>query len=352
MSALRNFVLPDSIVGSPTDIQLGRAMVEAWRTDGIFEVRLTSSQDQVAERAIQDSKRFFRKPLREKSRLVSDLTYSGYVACGEEWTAGEADCSEIFTVCKDVPLDDPRVVNRWPCHGPTPWPDEEFKVSMVAFMEETGRIGQALLELTALGFGLDIHALSELTDDGWHHMRVLRFQQAMADTARGIGAHTDYGLLVIAVQRDADGLDIRPPVNASGKRERRRKNWIPGQSTAGEYENDPHWLRVPLVPGVVTVFPGDLLQYITGDYLISTPHKVELHRDSERFALAYFHEPNFARSLRPHIGTNEPPSLLYGKHFTDMFMRSYPERPVTTRIQREHRYQVLETIRREGEARN
>lgn len=40
------------------------------------------------------------------------------------------------------------------------------------------------------------------------------------------------------------------------------------------------------------VFPGDMLQFMTNSYLPSTPHKVGLNT-RERFAFAYFHEPNF-----------------------------------------------------------
>ncbi|WP_030434626.1 2OG-Fe(II) oxygenase family protein [Actinoplanes subtropicus] len=43
-----------------------------------------------------------------------------------------------------------------------------------------------------------------------HHMRVLRFPAESRQTARGIGAHTDYGLLVIAYQDDVGGRYIRP----------------------------------------------------------------------------------------------------------------------------------------------
>ncbi len=80
------------------------------------------AQDVVTLDAVAASQRFFALPAGTKARHVSDLTYSGYIASGEEVTAGEADYSEIFTVCKDVAADDPRVVARWPCHGPSPGP--------------------------------------------------------------------------------------------------------------------------------------------------------------------------------------------------------------------------------------
>lgn len=66
---------------------------------------------------------------------------------------------------------------------------------------------------------------------------------------RGIGSHTDYGLLVIAAQDDVGGLFIRPPYEGENY-----ANWQ--NSAAGMKEDDDGWVYVPPVPGVFTVFPG------------------------------------------------------------------------------------------------
>ena len=89
-------------------------------------------------------------------------------------------------------------------------------------------------------------------------------------------------------------------------------------------------------PGVLTVFPGDILQFLTGGALLSTPHKVRL-ADRERFTLAYFHEPHFGARIRPldpaaTPGPYDDTSIHYGEHFTRMFMRCYPRRATTRRI--------------------
>jgi len=63
---------------------------------------------------MEASRTFFGRPLREKAAHVSDLTYSGYVASGEEETAGEKDGSEVFTVCPDIPETTPAS----PANGP------------------------------------------------------------------------------------------------------------------------------------------------------------------------------------------------------------------------------------------
>ena len=317
-------------------------MIRAWEVDGIFQIVAEPDQDRLIGEAIEASRRFFGMPLEHKASHVSDRTYSGYIASGEERTAGEADYSEIFTVCKDVPLDDVRVVEGWPCHGPVPWPDPDYRRVMTAYLAELGAIGERLLTLVALGLGLAEDALTTLTADGWHHMRVLRFPARTDTTERGIGAHTDYGLLVIAAQDDVGGLYIRPPVPG----ERRNRNWLAAESMAGMYEDEEPWTYVRPQPGVLTVFPGDILQFLTRGRLLSTPHKVKLNT-RERYTMAYFHEPNFAATVRPFAdgNGNAEEHIHYGTHFTNMFMRCYPDRVTTRRILAENQLSVLASLR-------
>lgn len=344
---LDTFQLPEVVLGTPSDIALGRDMVSAWQSDGIFQVAVDSAQDRTVQRAVAASRRFFSQSFAVKSRFVSELTYSGYVASGEEMTDGKADASEIFTVCKDVPLDDARVRAGWPCHGPVPWPDDDYRQSMQALMAVFGAVGDRLLRLVALGLRLDdIDALTALAVDGWHHMRVLRFPPRSERNSRGIGAHTDYGMLVIATQDDVGGLHVRPPIEG----ERRNRNWRVTESSAGMYEDDERWSFVPPMPRVFTTFPGDILQFLSGSALLSTPHKVTLAA-RERFAMAYFHEPNFTASVRPLGDPASDEVIHYGSHFTSMFVRCYPERATTRRLLDENRLSAAGTLGARGPGR-
>lgn len=340
MITLKTFKLPAKVTGSTADITLGEQLIRAWRTDGIFQIKTRVEQDRKTQAAIAVSKRFFKKPQTFKSGCINDSAYSGYIASGEEITAGQADYSEIFTICKDLPESDPRVQKGWPCHGPVPWPDSVYHKRMKAFMDELGAAGEKLLKLTALGINLPITTFTDLTRDGWHHMRVLRFPTETSKSSRGIGAHTDYGLLVIAAQDDVGGLYIRPPVEG----EKRNRNWLPEESSAGLFEHEEPWTFVTPTPRVWTVFPGDIMQFMTNGYLLSTPHKVKLNT-RERFACAYFHEPGFEASARPLFEPGSQERIHYGEHFTHMFMRCYPDRITTRRIHEQNRLARLEELK-------
>lgn len=170
------FTLPPSRItpSSRSDVALGKALIDAWRRDGIIQIAMDGTQRQFWADAHAASRAFFRRPHREKAACVDDKSYSGYIASGEEITDGVADYSEVFTITKDLGLEDPRVMNGWPCHGPCPWPEGGMKEVMAAFRERMGEEGEKLLSLAELGLGVREGALTGYTRDGWHHMRLLR----------------------------------------------------------------------------------------------------------------------------------------------------------------------------------
>lgn len=329
--AFYTFTIPEVVFPSDDYKSLGRELIQAFRTDGLLQVAIDAEMEEISDLALLENRKFCNKPFVEKSKHLTPYSYSGYVGSGEEETGGTHDASEIFTVTPDIALEDSRVKEGWPCHGAAPWPNATYRDAMKNFMNNvTGKMGENLAKLIALGLGLEIEALTKYTKDGWHHMRVLHFP-ALGNTKipRGIRSHTDYGLLVLAYQDEVGGLFIRPPVEG----EVRLNNWLDGHSMAAMYDNETPWTFVEPVPKVLTVFPGDMLQLITNGYLASTPHKVSLNT-KDRYALAYFHEPSFGSVIetRKEFSEVEKHSVFYGEHFTNMFMRCYPNRITTQHI--------------------
>ncbi|KAK4155018.1 hypothetical protein C8A00DRAFT_42328 [Chaetomidium leptoderma] len=354
---LPTFTLPPTITHSRHDHALGKALIAAWRRDGIVQIAMNSQGGELWHDAHRASRTFFAKPPAAKAACVDSQSYAGYIASGEEVTGGVADYSEIFTVTRDFGVGDPRVRARWPCHGPCPWPaleegseDSEgggMKEVMGRYQRSLGEDGEKVLRLVEMGLGVGEGGLARYTRDGWHHMRVLRFPARNATNGkgkegRGIGSHTDYGLLVISAQDEVGGLFIRRP-----NQDEKFANWE--KSAAGLNEDEDGWVYVPPVEGVHTVILGDMMQYLTRNYLTATPHKVGLNT-RERFAIAYFHEPSFQAVLKPleegcgglaHEVAENTEGIHYGTHFTNMFLRNYPDRITSRRLVAEDRYSLL-----------
>ena len=60
--------------------------------------------------------------------------------------------------------------------------------------------------------------------------------------------------------------------------------------------------------------------------------------------MAYFHEPSFQAVARPLEGGGADEFIHYGSHFTNMFMRCYPERITSQRILAENRLAHLDGL--------
>lgn len=230
---LETFELPDVVTGSGSDKAIGDALIKAWKRDGIFQIAMKPSQRKIYKEAEQHSQRFFGMSHNEKAACVDSQSYAGYIASGEEITDGVADYSgtvnpspqphstprvglklsyctcvlwanilvtffplsqlkivdladsmrtEIFTVTKDLPLSDPRVQNKWPCHGPCPWLDTPMNSVMTKYMDYLGESGDKLLALTELGLNVPRGSLARYVQDGWHHMRILRLVWSLLTT--------------------------------------------------------------------------------------------------------------------------------------------------------------------------
>lgn len=324
-SPLKTFYIGDDAIATLEDRKrIGREIVKAIQSDSIIQFSTEGIVGpDVIKNAYQAQKDFFDLPVSKKMLCQNDKSYAGYVYSGEEETAGKRDAAEIFTVTRDYTNNHELVKSGVPCHGPVPWPNRNFKECMTKYTDAMRSVGNKVLRLIALGLGMEEDAFDNLTSDSWGHMRVLKFRERESTDLKGIGSHTDYGMLVLATQDHVGGLWVRP----HSSNEKRKNNWV--ESAAGEFENDDGWRFVEPTPNVITCFPGDMLQFITRGKLMSTPHKVEL-ADQTRYALAYFHEPSFGAVIQRR---DSGESIQYGVHFTNMFKRCYPLKSATQRIE-------------------
>lgn len=155
---------------------MGMDMVNAWRKDGIIQIAMSREQQTTYKKADATSRRFFSREPAEKLACVDTNSYSGYIGSGEEITNGIADYSEIFTVTKDLDQNDQRSVQKWPCHGPCPWPDQSMKRNIDNYMQDLDANGDKILQLIELGLDVPKGSLTNYSQDGWHHMRILRYE--------------------------------------------------------------------------------------------------------------------------------------------------------------------------------
>lgn len=308
--------------------ELGQQIIESLQKDSLIQIKKKTQEDLLTANAIMQNRRFFSRPLEEKKSYISDTTYTGYVFSGEEKKGGQYDQVEVYTVFPDKPEEQ---YSSIPCHGPAIYPNEEYKQAITSYMQATGRMCDNLLEILGLALNeQNPNFLKDMAKDGFHHSRNLRFKSQIEAHAasNGISSHTDYGFLIAASQDDVGGLYVRPIQN----NEYRGRNWLDDETTIGAYNDEPGWAFVTPQESVWTVFIGDMLELATERKLKANLHKVKLHPERERFAIAYFHEPHFNQEFIRKNSKGRIRKFTYGGHLTKMYTKAYPTRPTTTRI--------------------
>ena len=104
------------------------------------------------------------------------------------------------------------------------------------------------------------------------YLKLIRYPKTPSG-GQGVGVHKDSGFLTLLLQDENPGLEAQA--------------------------NNGRWCRVDPVPGSLVVNTGELLQLITRNYFIATPHRVVNHGDNVRYSSALFYSPDLSTVLNP-----------------------------------------------------
>jgi isopenicillin N synthase-like dioxygenase len=227
------------------------------------------------------SREFFGLPDDEKADIAmarGGRAWRGWFPVGGELTSGRPDRKEGIYFGADLGPDHPRVAAGVPLHGPNLFPARPagLRDAVLAYIAAMTDLGHLLASAIAgaLGLGNDWFA-RHLTADPTVLFRIFHYPPAAttgADEPLGRGAswgvaeHTDYGLLTILRQDDADGLEVRTPAG---------------------------WTAAPPIPGSFVCNLGDVLERMTGGLYRSTPHRVRAQGRVGRVSFAFFFDPSW-----------------------------------------------------------
>lgn len=221
--------------------------------------------------------RFFALDEAEK-RLIdknNSPQFRGWEPVGAESTDNRPDMREQIDVWTEWPCDespDP-VYNR--LLGPNQWlPDDVLpghRTLSLQWIDALASIADRLMAALSIGLGLDPAHLRQLFGD--RSMSLAKFIHYPPTPAGGAGVnpHHDAGFLTVLSPGPTPGLQV--------------------QNQVGD------WVDVPVIPGTFVINLGEMLQSITGNYLVATPHRVIT--ETERFSAGYFHGPSLSTSLAP-----------------------------------------------------
>lgn len=279
----------------------------------------------------------FALPEVEKRRIDKHRSrhFRGWEAVGAEYTNNRPDMREQVDLWSEHPARTPDVEPQYlRLLGPNQWlPDElvpGFRSLSLEWFERAGQLASTLLSIMSVGLGLGEHHINELFGEETMSLtKLIRYPATPPGTA-GVNAHHDTGFLTVLAPSPTPGLEIQ---NGTGQ-------WFPAQH----------------VEDALVINLGEMLQGMTGNYFVATPHRVITAQ--ERYSMAYFHGPSLhtrndllpldrsyldavvasprhasagfmARKFETEAGIGDMASRykpsVYGEQLWNYFERSYPD---------------------------
>ncbi len=224
------------------------------------------------------SRRLFDLPL-EKKQLIDKRRsrhFRGWEAVGSEYTNNRPDMREQVDLWTEHPRREPDVSPVYlRLLGPNQWLDDAvlpgFKGTMERWFEEVGRLARTLLGVFSVGLGFpEDYFESRFGTEQMSLTKLIRYPPTPGGQF-GVNAHHDTGFLTILAPGETPGLEVE---NACG-------DWIP----------------VPTIPDSFVINLGEMLQAMTGNYFVATPHRVFARE--LRYSVGYFHGPSLETPLEP-----------------------------------------------------
>ncbi len=221
---------------------------------------------------------FFALPEAVKGRIdkVESPHFRGWERVGAELTDNRVDFREQLDLCT---ANDPYTYDIDPpflrLDGPNQWLDEStlpgFRPLVEHFMSTMGAIADQLMAALSSAFGLsEDHLRNVFGERPMSLTKLIRYPPTPPGQC-GVNAHHDAGFVTVLVQHEVGGLQALNP--------------------------DGDWIDVPVVPGSLVINLGEMLQEISGNYVVATTHRVIATR--ARFSSAYFHGPDLRTRLDP-----------------------------------------------------
>jgi isopenicillin N synthase-like dioxygenase len=220
-------------------------------------------------------KRFFELPLETKQLIdkTNSAQFRGWEPVGAESTNNAPDLREQIDVWTEWPEHKIGGPDYTRLLGPNQWlPDDVLpghRSISLRWIAALADLADRLMSALAIGLGLQGDHLRSLFGD--RPMSLAKFIHYPPTPAGGAGVnpHHDAGFLTVLAPGPTPGLQVQNP--------------------AGD------WVDVPIIENTFVINLGEVLQSMTGNYLVATPHRVIT--SDERYSAGYFHGPSLTTPL-------------------------------------------------------
>ena len=222
--------------------------------------------------------RFFALPTEQKMLFDKNASpqMRGWEPVGAETTNNEADIREQIDVWTGhATVDDPDAPVYHRLYGPNQWLDDDVLAGHRDLSERwinaLAGLADKLMASLAIGLGLEANHFRNLFGDRTMSLAKFIHYPPTPAGAAGVNPHHDAGFLTVLAPGPTAGLQVQNP--------------------------DGEWIDVPVIEDTFVINLGEMIQSMSGNYLVATPHRVIT--TEERCSAGYFHGPSLDTSLAP-----------------------------------------------------
>jgi isopenicillin N synthase-like dioxygenase len=245
---------------------------------GFFQLVGHGIEPAFVDRHIEFQRRFFALPEDVKAGIDKSRSpqFRGWERVGSELTGGRVDHREQLDLSTEHPV---RGLDLLPPYlrldGPNQWLPEEvlpgFRAHMGEYFTRMSALADRLLDVISVGLGLPPdHLRRAFGDLPLSFVKLIDYPPTPTDEA-GVNPHHDAGFLTLLLQHDVGGLQVEAP--------------------------DGGWIDVPPRRDAFVVNLGEMLQEMSGNYVVATTHRVIA--TERRQSSAWFHGPDLTTRLGP-----------------------------------------------------
>ena len=293
---LESLSLPVISFASPTVADEFR---EACLEHGFFQLIDHPITREMQDRTLLAMKSFFALPTDLKMSLKRTDDLAGYEAMqSQKLEKGTIpDIKEGFYVGQEGH------VFTGTKFGDNQWPkDPQYRMVFMEYYHATYALSKQLFSILAKSLRLPSEFFDDFLRDEVSLARFLHYPPTPPmKTARGVGAHTDFGAMTLLWQDNVGGLQILHPKTNS-------------------------WINVDPLPGAYVVNLGDMMQLWTGGMYRSTMHRVVNTSGKERYSIAFFNEGRLDYRVKWIIvgeGTEDEEGITVEEHLKRRYKESY-----------------------------
>lgn len=254
---------------------MARAVREACEGPGFFYLAGHGVPPSEIEAIFAASRRFFALPLEERLKVkLTPKQNRGYQPLGSRMYSDKADApdlNESFKYQRELPADDPDILNGNRVHARNRWPEglPGWREVLIGYYDQMERLTDALLGAFALALDLAEDYFAAFFRKPLTQINLLHYppHPPLAPGRQfGLRPHSDTTAFTILAQGDVGGLQV---------------------------EHDGEWIEVPPIAGTFVINIGDMMARWTNDRFASTPHRVVNRSGLERYSVPFFAIPDF-----------------------------------------------------------